>query len=346
MLRIYFDPEDLAQTTLLAEPAPLWEALLSLHMLQVGDGPVPFGAWRTRQRRWLNREIVGPLAVLAPPAGYSPDFLTPSVGPASFDEAVEVMLSTPGRRVRTDLARLAPRSGAGWVRQLAQPRAEAMHQLGQSLRIYHRSALEPYWPSIRAAVHADYVERRDQLAAGGVGALLEGVHPRARWRDGVLEIAAFQDEELWLNGRGLQLQPSYFCWQQPIKLLDPDLPPVLVFPIRGATGLLRATQGPADSVASLVALLGRTRAMVLVQTVTEVTTTKIAGACDISLATASHQTRVLREAGLILSRRRGKSVVHTISALGYAVLEGHPWSGNAGGIGSGLSCPGPGRSLD
>jgi DNA-binding transcriptional ArsR family regulator len=47
-------------------------------------------------------------------------------------------------------------------------------------------------------------------------------------------------------------------------------------------------------------------------------------ACDITLATASHQTAVLREAGLIGSQRIGKSVRHQATALGLALLNGFP----------------------
>ncbi|MDX6261783.1 MAG: hypothetical protein QOH84_3471, partial [Kribbellaceae bacterium] len=47
-----------------------------------------------------------------------------------------------------------------------------------------------------------------------------------------------------------------------------------------------------------------------------------ARSCDITLATASHQTAVLRDARLIVSRRQGKSVIHQATALGIALLDG------------------------
>lgn len=322
MLRIHFTAEDIARTTLRADPDPLWEALLSLHMLQVGSGSIPYGTWRRQVRQRLPQEVVGPLAALAPPVGYSPDFLTPSVGSASFGDAVEMVLSTPRERIRTDLARLAPRTRANWLHHLAEARVEAMRSLGDSMRAYHRSALEPYWPAIERAVHADHRQRRSQLIDGGIGAVLEGIHPEARWRNGVLEIAAFRDAELWLDGRGLQLQPSYFCWQQPTKLLDTDLPPVLVFPIRGANGLMRAKRQEADSNARVAGLLGKTRAIMLARTVTGATTTDLAAAGGVSLGTASYQTIILRESGLIETERNGRYVVHRASELGRALLDG------------------------
>jgi hypothetical protein len=323
MLRIHFTAEDIARTTLLAEPDPLWEILLSLHMLQVEDGPIPYGAWRQRLRRRLPRELVSRLTALAPPVGYSPDFLTPTTESHEFGKALDLMLSAPRRRIQAELSMLSVRPAAAiWVRQLADATPEAMRTLGHSMRVYHRWALQAYWPSLKAAVHADYRRRCRDLAAGGVGAALAATHPQARWHEQVLELDILPDEDVWLNGRGLQLQPSYFCWRQPTKLMDPELPPVLVFPIQGATGLTRGTD-PGDSTAvSVAALLGRTRAEVLARTATGATTTQVAVACNISLPTASHQTMVLRAAGLIVSGRHGRSVVHHASALGLALLNG------------------------
>jgi DNA-binding transcriptional ArsR family regulator len=330
MLRIHFSAEDFARTTIAAEPDPLWEVLLSLHMLQVEDGPLAYGAWRQRMRRRLPRETVGPLAALAPPVGYSPDFLTPSARSSEFGDAVDLMLSAPRQQVRTDLSRLsARRTAATWVRQLSEARPETLHRLGHSVRVYHHQALAAYWPSLRAAVQADTRHRMQQLTSGGVASMLEGIHPQARWQGQVLEIAAFPDDEMKLNGRGLRLQPSYFCWKAPTKLADGELPPVLVFPIKQANGLTHKERSGVDTQERLAALVGRTRATVLALTVGGSTTTQLARSCDITLATASHQTAVLRDAGLIVSQRQGKSVIHQATTLGHALLEGtDPWSGD------------------
>jgi DNA-binding transcriptional ArsR family regulator len=77
-----------------------------------------------------------------------------------------------------------------------------------------------------------------------------------------------------------------------------------------------------DTQEGLSALVGRTRATVLALTVEGATTTQLARSCDITLATASHQTAVLRDARLIVSRRQGKSVIHQATALGIALLDG------------------------
>ncbi len=325
MLRIHFGAEDLVRTTLSSEPDPLWEVLLSLHMLQVDDGPVPYGAWRERISRKLPGGVVGPLLTLAPPVGYSPDFLTPSSHLTDFDDAVDQILSTPRRRIRTDLSRLTimrPTTDLEWVKELAGGRPDSLRRLGDSIHLYHRTALAPYWPSLRAAVQADNRVRSQQLSSGGMAAILESIHPQARWQNHVLEIPTFPDREMHLNGRGLRLQASYFCWNNPTTLMDDELPPVLVFPIDRTRRLLGADWIAGTAHEHLAALLGRTRATVLAMTVAGSTTTQLAHACNISLASASHQTAILREAGLITSHRQGKFVTHRATRLGQDILDG------------------------
>jgi DNA-binding transcriptional ArsR family regulator len=346
MLRIHFTADDYARTTLAPGPDPMWEMLLSLHMLQVEDGPLEYGGWRQRMRRQLPREAVGPLAALAPPVGYSPDFLTPQTRAGELDHVVDRLLAVPRGRLRTDLSMLTPRpSAVTWVRQLSEARPESLHRLGHAIRVYHKSALAPYWPSLKGAVRSDHRQRLDQLTSGGIAAVLEGIYPQAKFKDSVLEIPTFStDSDLRLNGRGLRLQPSYFCWQQPTKLADPELPPVLVFPIKTAGGLLHGDKAGDHTQERLAALVGQTRATVLGLTVDGTTTTQLAAACDITLATASHQTAVLREAGLIESHRRGKSVIHLATRLGHALLEGtYPGPGDTELHESRLPHPGPGH---
>ena len=235
MLRIHFTPRDLARVTVATKPAPLWEVLLSLHMLQ---------------------------------------------------------------------------------------------KLGNAIRTYHNAAIAPYWKSIGTHVSADHAHRGEALARHGVDRLLSSLHPRVRWVPPVLQVLDMNDRDLYLDGRGIELQPSAFCWQVPTKLRDPDLKPILVYPIQHAPGILRqASREPAPSTDPLSSLLGATRAAALEATVSGCTTTELAKRCTISPAAASHQASVLREAGLITTRRDGASVRHEITQLGIWLLSGYG-SGN------------------
>ncbi len=323
MLRIHFTVEDLVRTTLVSDLDPLWEVLLSLHMLQVRDGFASFGRWRQRTRRRVSLETFEPLIALAPPIGYSPDFLTPSTGPVVFEAALEHMLAVPGHRIRADLSKLAVRRSArSWVRELAEAKAGSMHRLGNLVRSFHEVTLAPHWVSMKAAAATDQRRRLSELTAGGVEAMLQGIHPGARWNDQTLEISAFRsDQDVWLEGRGLRLQPSYFCWGAPTKLLNAGSAPVLVYPIDHSVPLMPSGDIATDRHRVLSKLFGNTRAAVLALTVPGCTTTELATATNITLATASYQVSILRSAGLVESHRQGKFVLHVATPLGRALLD-------------------------
>jgi DNA-binding transcriptional ArsR family regulator len=321
VLRIHFTSQDLARTTLAEEPDPLWEVLLSLHQLQVQDGATHYGHWRARTRRQLPRPATR-LLHLAPPRGYSPDFLTPAHHTGTFDEGVERVLSTSRGRFQQELELLAVRRPASaWTRDLAGSRREAVNGLGQAMHAYHQSAIAPYWESMRTIVRADHQQKVSHLSGAGVDRLLGRIHPAVRWESPVLTVDGLPDSDLHLDGRGLRLQPSVFCWRTPTKLLDPTLPPVLVYPVTHGAGALRRRTAEQRS-RPLAALLGSTRAAALEAIADGCTTTELAQRCSISLAGASRQAGILREAGLITTRRAGQAVRHDLTTLGRMILDG------------------------
>ncbi|MFI5731944.1 winged helix-turn-helix domain-containing protein [Kribbella sp. NPDC051587] len=329
MLRIHFTPRDLTRVTVATRPAPLWEVLLSLHMLQHSDGRLIFEDWRRHVRTSVAPDQMRLLLELTPPKGYSPDFLTPAESAPDFETALDIALSTPSQQIRGQLDLLSKyRPASPWTRELAQGERGSLHKLGRALRTYHAAAIAPYWKSIGTHISADHAHRGEALARHGVDRLLSSLHPRVRWVAPVLQVLDMNDRDLYLDGRGIELQPSAFCWQVPTKLRDPELKPILVYPIQHAPGILR--QGSLDQMSSsdpLGSLLGSTRAAALEAAVAGCTTTELAKRCKISPAAASHQATVLREAGLITTRRAGASVRHEITQLGIWLLSGYG-SGN------------------
>jgi DNA-binding transcriptional ArsR family regulator len=325
VLRIHFTPRDLARTTVSTKPAPLWEILLSLHMLQHSDGRLVFEDWRRQVRTKVAPDQMRLLLELTPPKGYSPDFLTPAESAPDFESALELTLSTPRQQIRSQLDLLSKyRPVSPWTRELAQGDRNSMRKLGRAIRTYHDAAIAPYWKSIGTHVSADHAHRGEALARHGVDRLLSSLHPRVRWAAPVLQVLDMNDRDLYLDGRGIELQPSAFCWQVPTKLRDPELKPILVYPIQHAPGILRqSSMETADTSDALGSLLGSTRAAALEAAVAGCTTTELAKRCKISPAAASHQATVLREAGLITTRRAGASVRHEVTQLGIWLLSGY-----------------------
>lgn len=133
-----------------------------------------------------------------------------------------------------------------------------------------------------------------------------------------MRVPDHRDQELSLNGRGLLLIPSFFCVSNPLTLLDPALPPVLIYPVPRHPDLLLEHR-PA---AALGALIGTTRAAVLDAIGARgPTTTELARQVNISTASASEHTTVLRQAGLITSHRQQNRMLHHLTALGHALLN-------------------------
>ena len=105
MLRIHFTAQDLIRTTLATEPDPLWEVLLSLHLLQDNGAELVYGKWRRQVTQPAPRQHLRRLVELAPARGYSPDFLTPAKAHDNIDDALDTLVST-GRTTVLEPGRL------------------------------------------------------------------------------------------------------------------------------------------------------------------------------------------------------------------------------------------------
>ncbi|MFJ8647322.1 ArsR/SmtB family transcription factor [Streptomyces sp. NPDC093546] len=327
MLRIHFTGADLAGVRMAARPDVLWETVLSFHRLRDRRGALVYGEWRSETRTRLNGET-RLLGALVPQRGYFPDFLTPPEGLGGLDTALEALRETPPARIGTELALLAAsRPGAaplpGWAAGLVEGRTEPFSRLLGALRGYHRAAIEPYWTYIQSRVEADRAVRGRALLDGGADELLASLPPTLRWRSPVLEADYPVDRDLYLDGRGLLLQPSFFCRGTPVVYRDPDLPPVLVYPVTHSDAPAAGEPaGGGGASSSLGRLVGHTRSAVLKAIGHGGTTSELARRAGVSLASASQHAGVLREAGLVVTLRQGSSVLHTLTPLGAALLHG------------------------
>ncbi|MFD5570932.1 ArsR/SmtB family transcription factor [Streptomyces cadmiisoli] len=326
-LRLHFTAEDLSRIRTVSGPDPGWEIVLSFIQLAAVQAPAVFGPWRAAARarlRSLRTPHLRLLRYLVPQTGAFPDFLTPVQAVPCLKSTVDAVLSTPAERLRKDLALLpAPPSWARtWASTLADADRTALAAIGEALHDYHSAALAPVWPRLQALVDADRAQRARALIDHGTEGLLRSLGPTLRWRPPVLEADYPVDRDLYLNGRGLLLVPSVFCWRTPVTLVDPELRPVLVYPVSHEAGwwLRPADRAPAEG-DRLSQLLGHSRATALRVIQDGCTTGELARRIGVTAPTASQHTAILRETGLIISVRCRNTVLHTLTPLGIDLLS-------------------------
>ncbi|WP_155372939.1 winged helix-turn-helix domain-containing protein [Catellatospora vulcania] len=329
MLRLHFTAADLGSLRLASGADPLWESLLSQHALTSGHEPPALGPWRRRAIMRLTPEMRAMLS-LAPPTGYSPDFLTPTRGlhdaDTGLDACLDEVLATPVDHLRTDLRQVRPQHcPRDRAQRLADGDRAAMTALTDAMRAYFEAVLATYWELISGQVAGARARGARFLVDGGVDRMLATLHPTIRWDPPTLHVAYPDDRDIHLAGRGLVLLPSFFCRGTPVTLRAADRPPVLVYPIDHDPD--RDAERTPPPGGELVALLGSTRAAVLrvVQSHPHgCTTTDLARRVRISLSSASEHATTLRRAGLLRTRPYGRHMLHVVTPLGRALLTGRP----------------------
>jgi DNA-binding transcriptional ArsR family regulator len=333
MARVNFTPGDVARTRFTVTPAPMLETVVAL--IELRRAAAPGRRDRGRAAPWLRAArrafpaTARPLLDLIGPQGPWPDLFdrfTPSL-----PEGLEEVRAASPARLRASLAGCpgqAARPGCAptvrpalWIRNLADGDREQLELVIRAFRDLHDSVVAPLRDTAAAAARADVARRIPVLIAGGQEALLGTLHPRLRWRDEGLERtgAGFETS---LDGRGLLLRPSAFWTGEPIFGFDAEghRPPVLIYAAQPG-GHPASGNGAADPAAkdSLAALLGPTRAAVLRALREPRGTAELAAAVRISPASASEHAKVLRDASLIETRREGRGVRHSLTALGIAL---------------------------
>lgn len=328
MVRFNFTPDDVARTRFSTESAPVAETVLAMAELRCTAVP---GHRHGRASRWRGEArrafppTARPLLDLLRPASSWPDFLD-AYAP-NLKEGLEQVRATPPATLRMQLSHVwrdRPGPPPTWVRNLADGDRESVEMVVRALRDLHRAVVAPRWDNALAAFHADVARRIPVLAAGGPEVLFGTLHRTLSWRDGGLERTGF-DGKYDLCGQGMILMPSAFWTGEPLfGASDGHRPSVLVYAAQsnGQFAQQGLVTDPADPAVSdgLAALIGPTRAAVLRALGEPRGTADLAALVGISPATASEHAKVLRDAYLIETRRDGRAVRHSLTALGRTML--------------------------
>ena len=250
--------------------------------------------------------------------GRGPQFLDPPL--ADVAESFERVAAAPQGLVRQEVARVVGlgRPLTTWTRRVADLEREAWSEVLTGLRAAYGSILTESWlRRLRAGFHAEVAWRTSRWGRAGLGACLESLMPGSRMEGLVWHLAPEKKLDFHLAGRGLTLYPCAVWAGAPLIGTHVDGTNLLVYPALTPLPLLPEPQG-ADPLGTL---LGRTRAQVLEALAEQRTTGSLAQDLGISAASASQHATALREAGLVATRREGKTAWHECTALGAELLR-------------------------
>ncbi|AKZ58693.1 hypothetical protein SAM23877_5648 [Streptomyces ambofaciens ATCC 23877] len=229
-------------------------------------------------------------------------------------------------RRTSDLTWLLAGEGNSAAEERSLPQGLRRGDVRSAIERYTDASVGPYWPQMLVRLGAEREERMRRAPEGGES-LLNSLHPEISWKRPYLEIPGGEDSEIEVNGKGILIAPSIFLGSRPAVFL-PNVGgtselPVLVFSVRLAPAETRSLwTAQAKDAEALDALMGRTRAQLLRLTLVGGTTSELARRVGTSAAAVSQHTGILRNAGLIRSERDRNTVIHRITGLGRAVLNG------------------------
>jgi biotin operon repressor len=251
---------------------------------------------------------------------YMPDFLTPPPGTLLPDlrDELDVLRATPAATVRADLATLGGLDRPVVAAMYADPRA-GLDRLAAEIETYWRVAIAPDWARILAVLDAEVFYRSRRLAADGAAGLLNDLHHRVRWEGDTLSIAhEYCSDEAGTGGAGLLLVPSVFAWPSVLTVTAAE-PRQLAYPARGVATLWEC---PSPTPEALAAVIGRSRALLLTELETPLSTTELARRTGLSPGGVSQHLGALRAAGLVVAHRNGHTVVNLRTPVAESLLLG------------------------
>ncbi|MFK4730664.1 DUF5937 family protein [Agromyces mediolanus] len=249
---------------------------------------------------------------------WTPDFLNPR--PASpltrIDEEFAALEALPSEVFLADLVAVHGRVPEA----LSGPPRAAIRRVIRALRELWTATFEPYWPRMRTVLEADVVYRGRQIAQSGLSTMLNGISSTVDYADGIVAVRLRDpaDRLQPIDGNGLTLVPTMFTRRASAPVGDG--PPMLMYPARGQ-GALWETE-PVANPGAVAGILGETRAKLLAALGDPASSTELGVRFGVTTSAVNQHLRALRDAGLLVGTRSGRSVLYLRSELGTALLAG------------------------
>jgi DNA-binding transcriptional ArsR family regulator len=309
--------------------SPLAEATLSLRLLGQPRPSHVHSPWLREARRRLDGVDIELLLSVVPPGPYIASCLLPlrQSGQPTLEDQLTALTNLSPDDLERDVrevwsGRAAPRRVASLLE--SGPRAGAV--LAEALWDYWDAAIQPYWPRMCAVLEDDLSYRMAGLVDDGTYSVLRDLHPEISV-DGNRMCIDKPHSCPVQQASEMILTPAVFAWPDLILEDGGDGRFGLAYPARGVARVWQADDGPAAQESEpLATLLGRTRAAILRCTSVPMSTTQIARELGQSPASVNEHLAVLRDAGLVTSRRSGRSVLYRQTPSAEYIVNGQ-WSG-------------------
>jgi DNA-binding transcriptional ArsR family regulator len=325
MLRVDVNADDLLHTRFAL--SPVFELNSLLRRLEAGTAPGWSAAHIDRLRPRFERlrgstALDAVLALKVPDSGANFVAPPPQTASQTFDDDLAAIRATPAADARAEidfyLAR-RPSLPDGVRRILTSPAAVSL--LAEAIETAWTELLADDWPRVRTVCERDVVHRTGQLSRSGWAAALAGLAPQVRWHNSGIELPGFSDRKGVVSprGAGVLFIPSVFIWPDVAAHLDDPTPKTVIYPARGAATFFSTPEAPVPD--ALAALIGRSRARLLLALATPATTTQLGHGLDLPLGTISDHLSVLRRARLVRRTRVGRSVRYERTPLGESLVS-------------------------
>lgn len=319
-MRFEVDAEDLLRTRFAVSPA------FELHnLLRALDLPAPglpsswLGRFRTGFDRIRDDPRLDAIRLLKTAQQGANFYAPPPRGMGqTIEQDLDAVRSWPLAAAREEIDfYLTRRRVPGSIRSILYGDS-MLDDLATFMELAWSELLAGEWPQMRAVCERDVVHRAAELGRAGWAAALAGL-PKVRWRDGGIELDSHGGPAGALGGEGLLLVPSVTIWPGTAVFGDDPWPKAVIYPARGVGALFEPSPRAVPS--ALAALLGRTRAQVLIALAEPASTTQLAAVFALATGAVGDHLAVLRAAGLVSRARSGRSVLYTRTALGEALTE-------------------------
>lgn len=295
----------------------VWETVASLHALRPRGRHTPHAELRNRLPS-VVRFNLGLLLDLTADRAWLPRMLTPIPSTTQREplDCIWRIAKTDTATVADDIEELRRRVPNSPASRMTP--AELAERTADALSSYWCAVLASVWERVDALLNADLGARAMSLSRNGYGFVLRELHPGLVMHgdSSLLARVPGVDEYVRPAGVGPCFVPSVFRWP---GLVVSKEPVVVSYPVPGAVRVWE--EEARQDVDWLNALLGRSRATILMNLGVPRTTTSLASRLGFAPATVSAHLAWLTRTRLVSAHRDGRRVLYSRTELAESLLD-------------------------